>query len=196
MSFRNTTLACIIQMGDEIMVEPSSNPDLAGFNLLTKVMVKLVKVLPKGLGQEVQPGWVNTWMLTAEILFMFAWCAEGLGHKARMLMHDAKVIACSKVKCTGLLIERESHGRTGGREWEVLIDKELANLKASMDAMLGKTEEVEGLLDRKLMHPESKWCSWCYTEAHLAVVYPGICNPSEGSGPMALKPESNDMNCK
>jgi hypothetical protein len=48
MSFRNTTLARIMQMGDKIMAEPSSNPDLAGFNLLTKIMVKLVKALPKG----------------------------------------------------------------------------------------------------------------------------------------------------
>ncbi|KIK73901.1 hypothetical protein PAXRUDRAFT_177193 [Paxillus rubicundulus Ve08.2h10] len=65
MSFRNTTLARIMQMGNKIMVEPSSNPDLASFNLLTKVMVKLAKALPKGPGQEVQPGWVNMWMLTA-----------------------------------------------------------------------------------------------------------------------------------
>ncbi|KIK79250.1 hypothetical protein PAXRUDRAFT_161767 [Paxillus rubicundulus Ve08.2h10] len=170
MSFRNTTLARIMQMGDETMVELSSNPDLAGFNLLTKVMVKLAKALPKGLGQEVQPGWVDTWTLTAEILFMFARRAEGLGYRARMLMCDAKVIVCGEVKCTGLLVERESHGRTGGREWEALIDKELANLKASMDAMLGKTEEAEGLLNHKLVHPESKWCSWCYTEAHQELI--------------------------
>ncbi|KIK72525.1 hypothetical protein PAXRUDRAFT_180503, partial [Paxillus rubicundulus Ve08.2h10] len=135
-----------------------------------KVMVKLAKVLPKGPGQEVQPGWVNTWMLAMEILFMFARRAEGLGHNARMLMCDAKVIVGSEVKCTGLLVEWESHGRTRGREWEVLIDKELANLKASMDAMLGETEEAEGLLDRKLVHPESKWCSWCYTEAHRELI--------------------------
>ncbi|KIK82463.1 hypothetical protein PAXRUDRAFT_14727 [Paxillus rubicundulus Ve08.2h10] len=140
MSFRNTTLARIMQMGDKIMLQP---PDF-----------KLAKALPKGLGQEVQPGWVNMWMLTVEILFMFAWHAEGLGYKARMLMRNAK----------------ESHGTTGGREWEVLIDKELANLKVSMDAMLGETEEAEGLLDCKLVHPESKWCSWCYTEAHWELV--------------------------
>ncbi|KIK79006.1 hypothetical protein PAXRUDRAFT_162488 [Paxillus rubicundulus Ve08.2h10] len=170
MSFRNTALAHIMRMGDETLVEPSSNPDLAGFNLLTKVMVKLAKVLPKGPGQEVQPGWVDTWTLAAEILFMFARRAEGLGYRARMLMHDAKVIVCGEMKCTGLLVERESHGRTGGQEWEVLIDKELANLKASMDAMLGKTEEAEGLLDRKLVHPGSKWCSWCYTEARRELV--------------------------
>ncbi|KIJ07575.1 hypothetical protein PAXINDRAFT_19245 [Paxillus involutus ATCC 200175] len=153
MSFRNTTLARIMQMGDKIMVEPSSNPDLAGFNLLTKIMVKLVKALPKGPGKEVLPGWVNTWMLAAEILFMFAWCAEG-----------------GEVKCTGLLVEWETHGRTGGREWEVIIDKELANLKASMDSLLGETEEAGALLDRKLMYPESKGCSWCYTEAHWELI--------------------------
>ncbi|KIK83854.1 hypothetical protein PAXRUDRAFT_14574 [Paxillus rubicundulus Ve08.2h10] len=127
-----------MQMGDEIMVEPSRNPDLAGFNLLTKVMVKLAKVLPKGPGQEVQPGCINTWMLTVEILFMFTRHAEGLGHKARMLMRDAKVIVCGEVKCTGLLVEWELHRRTRGREWEVLIDKELVNLKASMDAGMHK----------------------------------------------------------
>ncbi|KIJ20741.1 hypothetical protein PAXINDRAFT_6529 [Paxillus involutus ATCC 200175] len=77
MSFRNTTLARIMQMGDKIMAEPSSNPDLAGFNLLTKIMVKLVKALPKGPGKEVLPGWINTWMLAVEILFMFARRAEG-----------------------------------------------------------------------------------------------------------------------
>ncbi|KIJ10582.1 hypothetical protein PAXINDRAFT_16418 [Paxillus involutus ATCC 200175] len=96
MSFRNTTLAHIMQMGDKIMVEPSSNPDLAGFNLLTKIMVKLVKALPKGPGKEVLPSWVNTWMLAAEILFMFARHAEGRGHKAWMLVRDAKVIVGGK----------------------------------------------------------------------------------------------------
>ncbi|KIK81484.1 hypothetical protein PAXRUDRAFT_15219 [Paxillus rubicundulus Ve08.2h10] len=150
MSFRNTTLARIMRMGDETMVEPHGQAR---------------KVLPKGLGQEVQPGWVDTWTLAAEILFMFAQHAEGLGYRARMLMHDAKVIVCGEVKCTGLLVKRELHGRTGGWEWEALIDKELANLKASMDAILGETEEAEGLLDHKLVHLESKWCSWCYTEA-------------------------------
>ncbi|KIK77650.1 hypothetical protein PAXRUDRAFT_166153 [Paxillus rubicundulus Ve08.2h10] len=170
MSFRNTALARIMRMGDETLVEPSSNPDLAGFNLLTKVMVKLTKALPKGLGQEVQPGWVDTWTLAAEILFMFTQRAKGLGYKARMLMRNAKVIVCGEVKCTGLLVEQESHGRTGGREWEPLIDKELANLKASMDAMLGETEEVEGLLDHRLVHPGPQWCSWCYTEAHQELV--------------------------
>ncbi|KIK88336.1 hypothetical protein PAXRUDRAFT_14414 [Paxillus rubicundulus Ve08.2h10] len=144
---KNTALAHIMQMGDEIMVEPSSNPDLASFNLLTKVMVKLAKALPKCPGQEVQPSWVDTWTLAVEILFMFARHAEGLGYRARMLMCNAKVI-----------------------EWEVLIDKELANLKASMDAMLGETKEVEGLLDHKLVHLESKWCSWCYTEAHRELI--------------------------
>ncbi|KIJ11773.1 hypothetical protein PAXINDRAFT_15354 [Paxillus involutus ATCC 200175] len=170
MSFRNTTLARIMQMGDKIMVEPSSNPDLAGFNLLTKIMVKLAKALPKGPGKEVLPGWVNTWMLTAEILFMFARCAEGRGHKARMLMRDAKVIVGGEVKCTGLLVEWETHGRTGGREWEVIIDKELAKLKASMDSLLCETEEAGALLDRKLVYLESKWCSWCYTEAHQELI--------------------------
>ncbi|KIK78736.1 hypothetical protein PAXRUDRAFT_16718 [Paxillus rubicundulus Ve08.2h10] len=122
MSCRNTALARIMQMGDETMVEPSSNPDLAGFNLLTKVMVKLTKALPKGPAQEVQPSWVDTWMLAAEILFMFARHTEGLGYKARMLMHDVKVIVCGEVKCTGLLVKRELHRRTGGWEWEVLVE--------------------------------------------------------------------------
>ncbi|KIJ09896.1 hypothetical protein PAXINDRAFT_17044 [Paxillus involutus ATCC 200175] len=170
MSFRNTTLARIMQMGDKIMVEPSSNPDLASFNLLTKIMVKLAKALPKGPGKEVLRGWVNTWMLAVEILFMFARCAEGRGHKARMLMRDAKVIAGGEVKCMGLLVEWETHGRTGGREWEAIIDKELANLKASMDSLLGETEEAGALLNRKLVYPESKWCSWCYTEAHRELI--------------------------
>ncbi|KIJ10575.1 hypothetical protein PAXINDRAFT_16414 [Paxillus involutus ATCC 200175] len=189
MSLRNTTLARIMQMGDKITVEPSSNPDLAGINLLTKIMVKLTKALPKGPGKEVLPVWVNMWMLTAletcmddicgsrelqfptaKILFMFARHAEGQGHKAWMLMHDAKVIAGGEVKCTGLLVEWEAHGRTGGREWEMLINKELVNLKASMDTILGKTEEAGVLLDRKLVYPESKWCSWCYTEAHRELI--------------------------
>ncbi|KIJ10970.1 hypothetical protein PAXINDRAFT_16060 [Paxillus involutus ATCC 200175] len=170
MSFRNTTLARIMQMGNKIMAEPSSNPDLAGFNLLTKIMVKLVKALPKGPGKEVLPGWINTWMLTAEILFMFAWRAEGRGHKVRMLMRDAKVIAGGEVKCTSLLVEWETHGRTGGREWEAIINKELANLKASMDSLLGDSEEAGAVLDRKLVYPESKWCSWCYTEAHRELI--------------------------
>ncbi|KIJ15724.1 hypothetical protein PAXINDRAFT_11315 [Paxillus involutus ATCC 200175] len=176
-----------MQMGNKIMVEPSSNPDLASFNLLTKIMVKLVKALPKGPGKEVLPGWVNTWMLAAvhpvdmgrtarvltiaqEILFMFARRAEGRGHKAWMLACDAKVIAGGEVKCTGLLVEWETHGRTGGREWEAIIDKELVNLKASMDSLLGETEEVGALLDHKLVYPESKWCSWCYTEAHRELI--------------------------
>ncbi|KIJ18813.1 hypothetical protein PAXINDRAFT_9043 [Paxillus involutus ATCC 200175] len=170
MSFRNTTLALIMQMGDKIMVELSSNPDLAGFNLLTKIMVKLVKALPKGPGKEVLPGWINTWMLAVEILFMFTRRAEGRGHKARMLMRDAQIIAGGEVKCMGLLVEWETHGRTGGREWEAIIDKELANLKASMDSLLGETEEAGALLDHKLVYPESKWCSWCYTEVHWELI--------------------------
>ncbi|KIJ08977.1 hypothetical protein PAXINDRAFT_17917 [Paxillus involutus ATCC 200175] len=81
-----------------------------------------------------------------------------------------EAIAGGEVKCTGLLVEWETHGRTGGREWEAIIDKELANLKASMDSLLGETEEVGALLDRKLVYPESKWCSWCYTEAHRELI--------------------------
>ncbi|KIJ04619.1 hypothetical protein PAXINDRAFT_5471 [Paxillus involutus ATCC 200175] len=90
MSYRNTTLARIMEMSDRTRTEPSGDPDLAKFNLMTKIMVMLVKASPNSLANEDLPSWAEAWRLAAKVLFMLVGHIEGQGKRARMPMGHKK----------------------------------------------------------------------------------------------------------
>ncbi|KIJ07441.1 hypothetical protein PAXINDRAFT_19366 [Paxillus involutus ATCC 200175] len=194
MSYRNTTLAHIMEMGNRIMTEPSGDPNLAKFNLVTKIMVMLANTLPNSLANKDLPAWANAWRLAAvhlanmvhvpqgvltvmqKVLFMLVWCAEGQGKRVRMPMGDVRTLAGGKVQYTGMLVEWEVHGRTGGGPWRMFLDEELADLKAAMERTLGKMEEVDTLFDHDRIERKSSGFTLVnHTNAFNCAVHELIC---------------------
>ncbi|KAF8834577.1 hypothetical protein BDN67DRAFT_985222 [Paxillus ammoniavirescens] len=129
MSSRNYVLACIMHMGDHVMAEPSSDPDLLGFNLVAKILVKLA---------EGMSAWANTWEIAS-------------GKVACMRMEDAKLIACGEVLYTRMVVEWETHEMTGAPQWRLLFVDKLVELKGSMELVWGETEEGTALLNPELV---------------------------------------------
>ncbi|KIJ19293.1 hypothetical protein PAXINDRAFT_7790 [Paxillus involutus ATCC 200175] len=145
MSYRNTTLAHIMEMGNCTRTEPSSDPDLAKFNLVTKIMLMLMKASFDSPANKDLPSWVEAWRLAA-----YSSCSrgvEGQGKRARMPMGDTRNLAGGEAQYTGMLVEWQAHGKTGGESWRMFLDKELADLKAAMERTLGETEEVDVLFN-------------------------------------------------
>ncbi|KAF8834039.1 hypothetical protein BDN67DRAFT_985612 [Paxillus ammoniavirescens] len=63
MSSQNYVLVHIMHMGDHVMAELSSDPDLLRFNLMAKILVKLAE----GASADTVTGGVSTWANTWEI---------------------------------------------------------------------------------------------------------------------------------
>ncbi|KIJ17298.1 hypothetical protein PAXINDRAFT_10144 [Paxillus involutus ATCC 200175] len=165
MSYRNATLAHIMEMGDHIMMESSGDPNLAKFNLVTKMMVMLAKASPDLLANEDRPAWAEAWRLAVKVLFMLTRCAnKGQGKRVRMPMGDAQILAGGEVQYTAMLVVWGGAWEDRG-SWRMFLDEELADLKAAMERTLGETEEADALFDHDRMCMENRWCPWCCTQA-------------------------------
>ncbi|KAF8835115.1 hypothetical protein BDN67DRAFT_984840 [Paxillus ammoniavirescens] len=114
-----------MHMGNQIMTEPSSDPDLLGFNPAAKILVKLAE----GVSEDTVTG----------------------GKEPQMRMEDTRLIARGEVQYTGMMVEWETRERAGRPEWRSLIADELVELKGSMRLIWGETEEGTALLNPELM---------------------------------------------
>ncbi|KAF8834166.1 hypothetical protein BDN67DRAFT_985515 [Paxillus ammoniavirescens] len=158
MSSRNYVLVCIMHMGDHVMAEPSSNPDLLGFNLVAKILVRLAE----GVSADTVTGGMSAWANTWEI-------ASGQGKVACMRMEDAKLIARGEVLYTGMVVRWETCEMTGALQWRLLFADELVELKGSMELVWGETEEGTALLNPELMFHTRRQCAWCDTQEHMSL---------------------------
>ncbi|KAF8834371.1 hypothetical protein BDN67DRAFT_985373 [Paxillus ammoniavirescens] len=151
MSSRNYVLARIMHMGDHVMVEPSIDPNLLGFNLVAKILVKLTEGVSVDTVTGGVSAWANTWEIASKVLFSFARRVEGQGKVARMRMEDAKLIARGEVLYTGMVVEWETREMTGAPQWRSLFADKLVELKSSMELVWGETKEGAALLNPELV---------------------------------------------
>ncbi|KAF8837507.1 hypothetical protein BDN67DRAFT_983200 [Paxillus ammoniavirescens] len=151
MSSQNYVLAHIMHMGDHVMVEPSIDPDLRGFNLVAKILVKLAEGTSADTVAGGVSAWANTWEIALKVLFTFARHVEGQGKVVRMRMEDAKLIARGEILYTGIVVEWETREMTGVPQWRSLFTDELVELKGSMELVWGETKEGTALLNPELV---------------------------------------------
>ncbi|KAF8834244.1 hypothetical protein BDN67DRAFT_1016708 [Paxillus ammoniavirescens] len=169
MSSRNYVLVCIMHMGNHVMTEPSSDPDLLGFSLAAKILVKLTEGVSEDMVAGGMSAWADAWEVATKVLFTFAWWAEGLGKEPQMRMEDTRLITRGEVQYTGMMVEWEMHKWAGGPEWRLLIADELVELKGSMQLVWGETEEGKVLLDPELVSRVRRLCAWCDTQEHIGL---------------------------
>ncbi|KAF8834393.1 hypothetical protein BDN67DRAFT_985350 [Paxillus ammoniavirescens] len=169
MSSRNHVLACIMHMGDHVMAEPSSDPDLLRFNLMAKILVKLTEGVSADMVTGGMSAWANTWEIVLKVLFTFARCVKGQGKVAHMRMEDVKLIARREVLYTGMVVEWETREMTGAPQWRLLFADELVELKGSMELVWGETEEGTVLLNPELVFRTRRQCAWCDTQEHMSL---------------------------
>ncbi|KAF8841213.1 hypothetical protein BDN67DRAFT_980461 [Paxillus ammoniavirescens] len=151
MSSRNYILARIMHMGDHVMVKLSINPDLHGFNLVAKILVKLAEGASADMVTGGVSAWANTWEIASKVLFTFAQRVEGQGKVTHMRMEDTKLIARGEVLYTGMVVEWETREMTGAPQWRSLFADKLVELKGSMELVWGETEEGAALLNPELV---------------------------------------------
>ncbi|KAF8835092.1 hypothetical protein BDN67DRAFT_984855 [Paxillus ammoniavirescens] len=140
-----------MHMGNHIMTEPSSHPDLLGFNLAAEILVKLTEGVSEDMVTGGVSAWADAWEVATKVLFTFARRVEGLGKEPQMRMEDTKLIARGEVQYTGMMVEWETCERAGGLEWRSLIADKLVELKGSMQLVWGETEEGKALLDPEIV---------------------------------------------
>ncbi|KAF8836259.1 hypothetical protein BDN67DRAFT_984067 [Paxillus ammoniavirescens] len=158
-----------MHMGNHVMTEPSSDPDLLRFNLAAKILVKLTEGVSEDMVTGGVSAWADAWEVATRVLFSFMRRVEGLGKEPQMRMEDMKLIARGEVQYTGMMVESETCERAGGPEWRLSIADKLVELKGSMQLVWGETEEGKALLNPELVAHARRLCAWCDTQEHISL---------------------------